>query len=112
MSYLRDALADYLTLRRALGYKMDKAERLLGQFTIFAEEHGDTHIRTGRRWSGQPSPLVPPRSGHPDVWPRFASLPGTCKHLTQEPRCRLPICCQHKRAARRRISIRRRRLRR
>ena len=43
MSHLRDALADYLTLRCALGYKMDKAERLLGQFTIFAEEHGDTH---------------------------------------------------------------------
>ena len=31
MSHLRIALADYLTLRRALGDKMDKAERLLGQ---------------------------------------------------------------------------------
>ena len=30
MSRLRNALADYLTMRRALGYKMDKAERLLG----------------------------------------------------------------------------------
>ena len=32
MSHLRNALADYLTMRRALGYKMDKTERLLGQF--------------------------------------------------------------------------------
>ncbi len=38
MSHLRNALADYLTMRRALGYKMDKAERLLGQFTAFAED--------------------------------------------------------------------------
>lgn len=46
MSHLRHALADYLTMRRALGYKMDKAERLLGQFTAFAEERGETHVRT------------------------------------------------------------------
>ena len=46
MSQLRDALADYLTMRRALGYKMDKAERLLGQFTAFAAERGETHVRT------------------------------------------------------------------
>jgi integrase len=37
MSHLRNALADYLTLRRAHGYKMDKADRLLGQFTTFAD---------------------------------------------------------------------------
>ena len=46
MSQLRNALADYLTLRRALGYKMDKAERLLGQFVAFAEERGEAHVRT------------------------------------------------------------------
>ena len=46
MSHLRNALADYLTMRRALGYKMDKAERLLGQFTAFAEDRGETHVQT------------------------------------------------------------------
>lgn len=46
MSTLRQALADYLTMRRALGYKMDKAERLLGQFVTFAEDRGEAHIRT------------------------------------------------------------------
>jgi integrase len=46
MSTLRQALADYLTMRRALGYKMDKAERLLGQFAAFAEDRGETHVRT------------------------------------------------------------------
>ncbi|WP_149590026.1 tyrosine-type recombinase/integrase [Tabrizicola flagellatus] len=46
MSQLRNALADYLTLRRALGYKMDKADRLLGQFVTFAEDRGEAHVRT------------------------------------------------------------------
>lgn len=46
MSDLRQALADYLTMRRALGYRMDKAERLVGQFVSFAEDRGEPHIRT------------------------------------------------------------------
>jgi integrase len=46
MSTLRQALADYLTMRRALGYKLDKTEWLVGQFVAFAEDCGDTHIRT------------------------------------------------------------------
>jgi integrase/recombinase XerD len=56
MSHLRHALADYLILRRALGYKMDKAERLLGQFVGFAEALGETHIRTetALAWATQP----------------------------------------------------------
>jgi len=45
-SPLRQALADYLSLRRALGYKLDKADRLLCQFVSFAEERGETHVRT------------------------------------------------------------------
>ena len=31
MSPLSQAVADYLTMRRALGYKMDKTERLLSR---------------------------------------------------------------------------------
>jgi len=56
MSRLRHALADYLTMRRALGYKMDKAERLLGQFVAFAEDRGETHVRTetALAWATKP----------------------------------------------------------
>lgn len=46
MNRLRNVLADYLTMRRALGYKMDKTERLLGQFIAFAADRGETHVRT------------------------------------------------------------------
>lgn len=32
MSALRPALADYLGVRRGLGFRLDRAEKLLGQF--------------------------------------------------------------------------------
>lgn len=56
MSALRQALADYLALRRALGYKLDKAERLLGQFVTFVEDRGEEHLttETALAWATQP----------------------------------------------------------
>jgi integrase len=42
MSTLRRALADYLDVRRALGFKLDRAEKLLGQFVSYLEvQHAD-----------------------------------------------------------------------
>ncbi len=46
MSPLRQALADYLAVRRALGYKLDKPEKLLAQLLTYVEERGETHLRT------------------------------------------------------------------
>lgn len=40
MSPLRDAVADYLLIRRALGYKLDRAERLLAQFLDYLDAAG------------------------------------------------------------------------
>jgi integrase/recombinase XerD len=37
---LRDALGDYLALRRALGFKLASAGRLLGQFVDHLNERG------------------------------------------------------------------------
>jgi integrase/recombinase XerD len=39
MSVLRQALADYLRVRRALGAKLDRAEKLLDQFITYLEQH-------------------------------------------------------------------------
>jgi len=88
MSHLRNALADYLTLRRALGYKMDKAERLLGQFTAFAEERGETHVRTetALAWATQPA-------GAAAIWTsrRLAEVRLFARHLqTLDPRTEVP----------------------
>ena len=40
---LRDALGDYLSLRRALGFQLASAGRLLGQFVGYLEAHGIGH---------------------------------------------------------------------
>ena len=40
MTPLRQALADYLSLRRSLGYKLDRPEKLLGQFIAYLEARG------------------------------------------------------------------------
>jgi integrase/recombinase XerD len=44
VSPLRQALAGYLTVRRALGYKLARPEKLLGQFIGYLEAAGATTI--------------------------------------------------------------------
>jgi integrase/recombinase XerD len=44
VSPLRRALADYLTIRRSLGYKLARPEKLLGQFITYLEDAGATTI--------------------------------------------------------------------
>src|SRR5206468_8155078 len=41
---LRDALGDYLNLRRALGFRLATAGRLLGQFAGYLEAHRGTTV--------------------------------------------------------------------
>jgi integrase len=45
MSRLRHVLLDYLAVRRALGYKLDKPAKLLGQFLTYLEQRGEEHLR-------------------------------------------------------------------
>lgn len=61
MTGLRAALADYLALRRALGYRLAVAGRLLGQFLDFMEAEGATTITAGLavRWAALPSGAGP-----------------------------------------------------
>ena len=44
MNPLRQALADYLSLRRSLGYRLQRAEKLLNQFLDYLEECGASVI--------------------------------------------------------------------
>lgn len=48
MSPLRQALADYLSLRRSLGYRLKRAEKLLGQFLDYLEQQQASTITTGQ----------------------------------------------------------------
>jgi integrase/recombinase XerD len=46
MTVLREAVADYLTIRRALGFKLVEHERLLTQLATFVEQAGARTITT------------------------------------------------------------------
>jgi integrase len=46
MTDLRQALADYLAVRRVLGYKLVRAEKLLAQFLSYIEGRGEDHVTT------------------------------------------------------------------
>ncbi|EOG4616573.1 tyrosine-type recombinase/integrase [Pseudomonas aeruginosa] len=61
MNTLRDALPEYLQLRRSLGFKLEDAGLQLPRFVAFVERHGSTHITTALAlaWAQQ-SPSVQP----------------------------------------------------
>jgi integrase len=44
MIVLRQALDDYLRVRRALGYKLARSEKLLAQFLTFVEDRNEDHV--------------------------------------------------------------------
>ena len=54
---LRDALGDYLSLRRALGFRLANAGRLLGQFVSYLEDHGANTVTAGHAlaWATHPA---------------------------------------------------------
>ena|SRR2546426_6605890 len=57
MSALRVAVDEYLTVRRALGFKLDRAEKLLGQFVAYCDAVGAHAVRTevAVAWAGSPA---------------------------------------------------------
>jgi integrase len=57
MSALRQALAGYLAVRRSLGYKLDRPEKLLGQFISWLEDTAATTVTTDRvlAWATLPA---------------------------------------------------------
>ena len=78
MIALRDALREYLTVRRALGFKLERAARLLPDFVTFLEILGARTITTSLalQWAKQPP------NGPPQWWAeRFSIARGFAKHL-------------------------------
>jgi integrase len=57
MSSLHQALADYLAVRRVLGYRLVRAEKLLAQFLTYVEARGEDHLTTATAlaWATLPS---------------------------------------------------------
>ena len=61
MTPLRDAVSDYLTLRRSLGYRLDRHELLLGDFVAFMERAGADRVTSelAVRWARLPQDAKP-----------------------------------------------------
>ena len=61
MSTLREALRDYLELRRSLGYKLEDAGLQLPRFIDFLDERGASHITTtlALAWAQQSTSVQP-----------------------------------------------------
>ena len=60
---LRDSLEDYLALRRALGFRLKTAGRLLDQFVSWLDDRGSDTITTEEHWHGRCSRQGPRRLG-------------------------------------------------
>lgn len=87
MKSLRDHLAQYLKLRRQLGYKLKESEFLLRSFTTLAEEEGAEFIATKLelRWAAPPH-LKPAQGGSRlSTLRRFAAYVSAFDARTQVP---------------------------
>ncbi|MGH2985766.1 MAG: tyrosine-type recombinase/integrase [Solirubrobacterales bacterium] len=87
MSALDRALADYLATRRALGYELCRAEKLLAQFLAYLKERGAETITTDHAlaWAMLP--------GGSASWLSFrlSAVRGFAAYLkTIDPACELP----------------------
>ena len=78
MSPLRSALAQYLSLRRALGFRLRRDEKLLAQFITHIEELGHEHvtIKAALDWATRP------RGAHRSwLYRRLCVVRGFATHL-------------------------------
>ena len=56
MSSLQQSLTDYLALRRSLGYKLERAGKLLAQFVVYLEDLGEDRLTTEHALAWAPLP--------------------------------------------------------
>ena len=106
MNALRQALADYLAVRRILGYRLARAEKLLAQFLTFVEERGEEHLTTETALAWATLPAGADRSW---MSRRLSDVRRFAIHLhaTPPPRCRRRTSCPAEHAGRHRTSIQR-----
>jgi site-specific recombinase XerC len=87
MSQLRDHLEDYLLMRRALGYKLTRVEKLLDQFVADLDARGASTISTAHAVT-----WVTSSPGSQGWWAlRLSAVRGFAGYLhTLDERCEVP----------------------
>jgi len=78
VSSLQQALADYLRVRRALGFKLERAERLLAQFVAYLHDHNAEvpTIDHALGWAMSPTAATPRWWAH-----RLSTVRGFAAYL-------------------------------
>jgi hypothetical protein len=93
MSDLRNALDNYLTIRRALGYKLARTGCLLADFVGYLEANGAETITTNAAFAWA---TLPP-NGASDWWAqRLSVVRPFARHLhaiNPPTMCPRPVCC-------------------
>lgn len=92
MIRLRKAAEDYVTMRRALGFKLRLPAGMLRSFAAFVEHEGGTHITTdlALRWAKQPVGVQPAQwANRLGVVRRFAQYMSASDPRTEIPPERL-----------------------
>jgi integrase/recombinase XerD len=88
MNTLREAVRDYLELRRSLGFKLRDAGKLLLAFVAFMEQHDASYItlQLALEWAQQPSTVQPVE------WARRLSVVRIFArhHSATDPRTQIP----------------------
>ncbi|WP_258119987.1 hypothetical protein [Mesorhizobium onobrychidis] len=92
MSALRQALADYLAMRRALGYTLvrSETEKLLAQFLTYLEAQGEDHLttKTALTWA-----MLPAGADRSWMSARLSVVRRFATHLRGiEPATEVPPC--------------------
>jgi integrase/recombinase XerD len=88
MNTLRQAVRDYLKMRRSLGFKLQEAGKLLVKFVTFMEQHHASYItpRLALAWAQQPATVQPAE------WARRLSVVRTFARYRSatDPRTQIP----------------------
>ena len=88
MSELRQAMEQYLGLRRSLGFELREPEAILRRFVAFAEREGASYITMDLvlRWTKQPS------KAQPATWASWVAMVRRFAHWwsATDPRTEVP----------------------
>ena len=95
---LSEAIDTYLTVRRALGFKLDTVQGYLANYACFATSQGDTHVRiqTAIQWAGQ-AVSEESRVRRLDVLIRFARFAHADDSKHEVPPNHVFCCRRHRR---------------
>ena len=88
MKTLRKAVKDYVSMRRALGFKLQQVDAGLSDFVSFLEVRGATHVtsRLALEWAQQPALARPAHWGKRLGWVRgFARYRSATDARTEIP---------------------------